>query len=456
MLGIDHLYILDANPPTFLSMESSLQNNPAASRVAIIGGGAAGFFAALAIKDSSPATDVSIYEKSNQYLTKVRISGGGRCNATHECFDPSHLAKFYPRGSKELRGAFYRWQPLDTINWFSARNVDLKAEPDGRMFPTTDQSQTIIDCFMNEAHQLGVRLFQKSGVRSIKVNEDKTFTIQLSSDDLIVVDAVCIAIGSLKQSPMAKSLEYIGHRIEALAPSLFAFNIQDSRIQGLAGLSVQNVKIQVLGSKKVQTGPLLITHKGLSGPADLKTSAWEARVLKSKDYKFQISVNWMGSVSDKELREQFSELRTKHGKNKVRRSPFPEIPRRLWDRFISPLKFDPELVWAQFPKDKENSLIADLSASIYEVRGKTTNKEIEEFVDGGQTAKHYPEFVTCGGISLKEVDFRRMESKLIPNLHFAGECLDIDGVTGGFNFQSCWTTGKIAGEAIAKRFAKSK
>ena len=401
-------------------------------KIAIIGGGAAGYFAAITAAEANPSAQVTIYEQSKRTLQKVKISGGGRCNVTHNCFEPKELATRYPRGSKELRAAFHRWQPQDTIDWFAQRGVEIKAEPDGRMFPTTDDSQTIIDCFQKAARAAGVELRKECGAKSI--THHSSFIIHLSDDTQVSADKVLIATGSLKASALTRSLEALGHTVEPLAPSLFAFNLSDKRTQGLSGLSVQHASVSLIDQKKsAQIGPILITHRGFSGPAILRLSAWQARALQDLKYHFAISINWLGDVSENQVRERFAQLRK--GKTQVKTKIFEQIPRRLWERLVETVGIADVTKWAQLPKDKESALIQELINGRYSVQGKTTNKD---------------EFVTCGGVSLKEIDFKTMQSKIVPGLHFAGECLDIDGITGGFNFQAAWTGGRIAGLAMAE------
>ncbi|TVP80268.1 MAG: NAD(P)/FAD-dependent oxidoreductase [Puniceicoccaceae bacterium] len=416
-----------------------------APSIAVIGGGAAGYFAAITIAEANPAARVTLYEQSKRTLQKVKISGGGRCNVTHHCFDPKELSTRYPRGSRELRAAFHRWQPQDTIDWFAQRGVPIKSEPDGRMFPTTDDSQTIIDCFQAAARAAGVQLRKECGLKTFSRQGDR-FTLTLSDASQVAADRLLIAAGSLKASPLTLALEAAGHSIEPLAPSLFAFNLADKRTHGLAGLSVQNAQVSLVAGGCLspstepstqrpasQNGPLLITHRGLSGPAILRLSAWQARALQAANYHFEIQINWLGDVSEQSVREAFKHLR--EGKTQVKTKVFEQVPRRLWERLVESVGIPDQLKWAQLPKDKESALITELLAGRYHVQGKTTNKD---------------EFVTAGGVSLKEVDFKTMESRLVPGLHFAGECLDLDGITGGFNFQAAWTTGRIAGLAMAE------
>ncbi|MDQ8193859.1 NAD(P)/FAD-dependent oxidoreductase [Coraliomargarita sp. SDUM461004] len=442
-------------------------------RIIVIGGGAAGYFAAITAAESNPNATVTIYEASKRTLSKVKISGGGRCNVTHNCFDPKELATRYPRGSRELRGAFHRWQPQDTLQWFAERGVRIKAEADGRMFPTTDDSQTIIDCFHQAAQSAGVKLRKECAVKNIgqqlsAINNQPSFILHLSDDSQVSADKVLIATGSLKASPLTRSLEALGHSIAPLAPSLFAFNLADKRTHGLAGLAVQNARVtyapnvgaslvktaEPKGSSRKskptpQTGPILITHRGLSGPAILRLSAWQARTLQEKNYHFEIEINWLGDMTENQVREQFKRLRK--GKTQVKTKIFEQIPRRFWERMVEVVGIADDQKWAQLSKDKESALINELVNGRYKVQGKTTNKlkVNPSLVAKGMKETVPAEFVTAGGISRNEIDFRTMESKIVPNLYFAGECIDIDGITGGFNFQACWTGGHIAGLAMA-------
>lgn len=403
-------------------------------KIAVIGGGAAGFFAAITAAETNPSAEVTVYEKGNAFLTKVKISGGGRCNVTHACFDPALLSKNYPRGSRELRAAFHRWQPQDTIAWFAERGVELKTEADGRMFPATDLSQTIIDCFMKAAREAKVILKTGTAVKELHADPDGSFSLILGNGEMIHAGKVCITAGSLKTSALTSAIESLGHHLEPLVPSLFAFNILDKRLDGLSGLSVQDACVKVLPKSPVQSGPVLITHRGLSGPAILRLSAWEARHFAEQDYNVEISINWIGKTSAEKLRDIFTTHRAESGKSLVKNKIPVGIPRRLWERFLESAAIAPETQWSQLTKDRETVLILQLTDCRFHVKGKTTNKD---------------EFVTCGGVQLKEIDFRSMESRIVPSLYFAGECLDIDGITGGFNFQAAWTSGHIAGQAMA-------
>jgi len=425
---------------------STLDTTHSQKHIAIIGGGAAGFFAAITAAEANPAANVTIYERSQHTLSKVKISGGGRCNVTHSCFDPAKLASHYPRGSRELRGAFHRWQPQDTIHWFAEREVTLKTEADGRMFPDTDDSQTIIDCFHTASGNAGVKLLKGVGLKGLSQNSNGSFNLKLTDDTQAHADAICIATGSLKTAPLTQALETLGHTIEPLAPSLFAFNIADKRTHGLAGLSVQNASVSLVASSLAtastrkskslaQTGPILITHRGFSGPAILRLSAWEARSLQDQNYHFDIIINWLGDQTENQVREQFDKLRKHKGRTFVKSKIFKAIPRRLWERIVEAVGISAATTWSQLSKAIENTLIHELIAARFSVQGKTTNKD---------------EFVTCGGVRLKEVDLKTMQSRKVSGLYFAGECLDIDGITGGFNFQAAWTGGRIAGLAMAK------
>ncbi len=400
------------------------------SRIAIIGGGAAGFFAAISAKHHQPDSEVIIFEKSSKLLAKVRVSGGGRCNVTHACFQPSALAKFYPRGGKQLRKAFDQFSTQDTVDWFEARGVTLKTESDNRMFPTTDDSQTIIDCLMKETRKLGIHISISSPVLKLsKVASGLELTLKGGNQ---VFNKVIIATGGSPKVEGFQWLKELGHDIISPVPSLFTFNMPDEPIKSLMGLSVPNASVRVQSTKLVQSGPLLITHWGMSGPAILKTSAWGARLLSDMDYRFAIHVNWLGEVKENELRQTIDEVIGLYGKRMLRnKNPF-EIPARLWEYLLAKVELPLEKLWSELGKKGVNKLVNLLLNDEYKVSGKTTFKE---------------EFVTCGGVSLSNIDIKRMESRMCPSLYFAGEVLDIDGVTGGFNFQAAWTTGFIAGKA---------
>lgn len=398
-------------------------------KVAIIGGGAAGFFAACSAKLHHPNAQVTLFEKSNKLLTKVKISGGGRCNVTHACFHNGDLVKHYPRGSKKLRTVFDQFTVQDTFTWFESRGVALKTEADNRVFPTTDDSQTIIDTLMRSCRELGITIKTSQPVTQIDSNNNKlALTINGNKEDFT---HVIIASGG---SPKRAGLEWLatlGHQIETPVPSLFTFNMPNESIKKLMGLSVPNAQVKVLGTKLIQGGPLLITHWGMSGPAILKTSAWGARALADRNYNFNIQVNWLGGITENDLRDQFASLVEQGGKRMIKnKNPF-ELPERLWLHFLDQTEIPADKPWQELSKKDKNKVINILTNDQYEVKGKTTFKE---------------EFVTCGGVSLSSVNLKTMESRVIPNLYFAGEVLDIDGVTGGFNFQAAWSTGYVAGK----------
>ena len=408
-------------------------------KVAIIGGGAAGFFSALSLAEQNPEIAIHLFEKGRAWLTKVKISGGGRCNVTHSCFDPKALSEHYPRGAKELRAAFHLWQAKDTLEWFKNRGIRIHAEADGRMFPESNDSQTIIDCFLTEARKQGLILRKNQGVESIDRQSDGRFLLKLGAHTYEYFDAVCLALGSLKGSSLETSIHQLGHRIEPLAPSLFAFNVSDARFSKLSGVSVPKATVwvgsQSQSQSQPQSGPLLITHRGVSGPAILKLSAWEARRLHESGYHFDFYINWLGGLSRERASEIIDSQRKTKGARCVKNTPLFELPKRLWESLLAHAGISNEDTWSQLSKQAQQSLLCELTEGLYHAQGKTTNKD---------------EFVTCGGVRRKDINFKTMESKCVPNLFFAGECIDLDGITGGFNFQAAWTTGRIAGSAMAQ------
>ncbi len=399
--------------------------------LAVIGGGAAGFFAAINAAALDPELKVHILEKSQHLLAKVKVSGGGRCNVTHSCFEPRELIKNYPRGSKELLGPFHSFQPADMIEWLEFRDVTLKTEDDGRMFPVTDKSQTIIDCFMNEAAKLGVKIRNGCVVKSMERKQD-LWQIHFVDGGFLEVNDVLIATGS--GGTMLNLVQKMGHTIIDAVPSLFTFNIKDQRIEGLAGVSSPHCEVRIEGTKFSATGPVLITHWGLSGPGILRLSAWAARELSSVNYDFIIRVNWDTRFTKDSCLEFLKEWKTEHNKSQVKAFSAVKIPHRLW---CSILNANPKILdtrWADVSNKQLEQIAEAVCSTFLRVTGKSTFKE---------------EFVTAGGVSLKEVDFKTMKSKLLPNLYFAGEVLDIDAITGGFNFQAAWTTAVIAARSIA-------
>ena len=396
-----------------------------ARKVAVIGGGAAGFFAALSAAQHHPSAQVVLFEKTAKLLSKVKISGGGRCNVTHHCFSPSALSKHYPRGGKQLKKALGKFQASDTVAWFESRGVALKAESDGRMFPTTDSSQTIIDCLLHEADQHGVDIRLQSPVRELTPLAPSGFALNGERFDRVVVATG----GSPKREGLAW-LEALGHTVSNPVPSLFTFNMPGSDITALMGVVVPNALVRIQGTKLAQQGPVLVTHWGMSGPAVLKLSAWGARELAERGYEFSVQVNWIGIGNEAEVNAAIDDAMPDIRRKKVANAcPF-ELPKKFWEFLLARAEVPADAVWLDLGKKAKNKLVNTLLNDVHEVRGKTTFKE---------------EFVTCGGIALSEVDFNTMQSRVVPGLYFAGEVLDVDGVTGGFNFQAAWTTGFVAG-----------
>lgn len=399
--------------------------------IILVGGGAAGFFTAINIVEKNPKLKVAILERGSEVLQKVRISGGGRCNVTHACFEPNELVKFYPRGEKELRGPFHQFCSGDTIEWFEKHGVELKIEADGRMFPVSNSSQTIIDCFLEATNKLGIAVLTGQSVQSI-FKKDTHWKIETQNENY-VTEKLILATGS--NPKVWEMLQKFGHAIVSPVPSLFTFNIKDSRIKELPGVAAQ-VTVKVKDTKLTSTGPLLITHWGMSGPAILKLSAWGARVLHDKNYQFTIFVNWLNDAEKDEVENKLKELKQEHAKKSVsKKSPF-ELTNRLWESLVLASGIEVETKWADLSKIQLQSLVNQLINGTFQVNGKSTFKE---------------EFVTAGGIDLKEINFKTMESKLHVNLYFAGEIVNIDAITGGFNFQNAWTSGFI----VANNFQTS-
>lgn len=402
-------------------------------QVIIVGGGAAGFFAAITCAEANPDLSVTILERGKSVLEKVRISGGGRCNLTHACFQPKPLTKFYPRGEKPLLSPFYQFQCKDTVEWFESRGVKTKVESDGRMFPVTDRSQTVIDCLLGAAQKAGVRVLTSTRVTKIALTTDDSeqWIVTTPAADYRA-DKLMLASGS--NPKIWAMLQEVGHQTIAPVPSLFTFNIKDERIKDLAGLSVPNALVKVTGTKLEANGPLLITHWGLSGPGVLKLSAWGARVLNEKQYNFNLQVNWLGEINYNEAAQYLGKMKEENRLRRVVKYPQFDLPRRLWQRMTAAAGIEEDRKWADLSKKQFNKLVTELTQGTYAVKGKSTFKD---------------EFVTAGGVLLKEVDFKSFKSKNLPNLYFAGEVLNIDAVTGGFNFQAAWTGGWLAGNAMA-------
>jgi len=402
-------------------------------RFVIAGGGAAGFFAAITCAELWRGAEIFILEKTQHFLSKVKISGGGRCNVTHACFDARELTTRYPRGERALIAPFKQFQASDTIAWFAARGVKLKTESDGRMFPVTDSSQTIIDCLLNAARDAGIKLKTGCAVdRAIKTPGG--FELTLSSGETLACSKLLLATGGCRTPALGQLAVSLGHSLEAPVPSLFTFHIENPWLRELAGISVENVEATVPEIKLREQGALLITHWGLSGPAILRLSAWGARELHDKNYHFTLLINWLPDMSEEKLAAEFQARRQSQPAKAIVNFPIAPLPARLWEQLVLAAGIAREARWATLSHSAQHALIRQLLRSEFAVTGKSLNKD---------------EFVTCGGVRLNEVNFKTMESKICPGLFFAGEVLDIDGITGGFNFQAAWTTGWLAGKAMA-------
>jgi len=398
--------------------------------IAIIGGGAAGFFAAVNCARSFPQHHVTIYEKSAKLLSKVRVSGGGRCNVTHSCFEITDLVKNYPRGEKNLINAFARFSVSNTISWFEERGVKLKTEEDGRMFPVTNNSETIINCLMAEAGKFHVDIVTRAEVTRFAKNTEEKFVISFDDGKIIIADKLLIASGGYPKAESFNWLRETGHEIISPVPSLFTFNIPGDPVVNLMGVSVSSARLRIEGSKHLVEGPLLVTHWGMSGPAVLKLSSMAARDLAEKKYEFNLIVSWVADDNGENVRQVFHTLKRDSGPRVIySHSPF-EMPKRLWMFLLNKINIGETARWADLSNEQVKNLVRCLTNDVYKIKGKTTFKE---------------EFVTCGGVSLRDVDMKTMESKKCPGLYFAGEVLDIDAITGGFNFQAAWSTGFLAG-----------
>lgn len=407
--------------------------NARGRRVAVAGGGAAGFFAAIACAELRRDAQVTIFEKGPQFLSKVRISGGGRCNVTHACFDPRELTRRYPRGERALIAPFQRFQSSDTVAWFSARGVELKTEADGRMFPTTDSSQTIIDCLMRAAQDAGVVLKNNCGVMTARKGDDG-FELGLSNGETAHCERLLLATGGCRSAALGELATSLGHALEPPVPSLFTFHVDCGWLRELAGTTVPSAEVSVPDIGLRERQPLLVTHWGLSGPAILRLSAWGALELHACDYRFDLHVNWLPHWPEEQLQERIDGLRKAAPAKLVVNTPIEPLSSRLWEALVIASGIQRETRWSALSRALQHRLVSQLRRSEFKVTGKSLNKD---------------EFVTCGGVRLREVDFKTMESRVCAGLFFAGELLDIDGITGGFNFQAAWTTGWIAGHAMA-------
>ena len=400
----------------------------------VVGGGAAGFFGAIACAEANHASEVTLHESTAHLLAKVRVSGGGRCNVTHACFNAREFTTRYPRGKRALIAPFQQFQATDTVAWFEARGVGLKTELDGRMFPVTDSSQTIIDCLHTAARQAGVKLQPNCGVEHIRQSPAGGFELTLATGTTLTCDRVLLATGGCRTPVLGQLAVSLGHTLEPPVPSLFTFQIAVPWLRALAGVSVEMVELSVPTAKLRERGPLLVTHWGLSGPAVLRLSAWGARDLHACDYQFTLVVNWLPAWNEETLAAELQRRRLAHPAKLVTNAPIAPLSARLWEQLVASAGLAPDLRWTALGRADQHQLLRKLLRTEFPVTGKSLNKD---------------EFVTCGGVRLGEVNFKTMASKVCPGLFFAGEVLDVDGITGGFNFQAAWTTGWLAGRALA-------
>ena len=406
-----------------------------AETIVIMGGGAAGFFGAITCAENNPNAKVILLEKTNKLLSKVRVSGGGRCNVTHHCFNPTQLAQFYPRGGKFLKNPFKIFGAAETVTWFQEHGVDLHTEPDGRMFPVTNDSSTVINCLASAAQKAGVKIETSLGVEKITPAPDSSgFCLALTNGKNLTAHKVLITTGGAPKPESYQWLRDLGLHIQEPVPSIFTFNVPNSPLQELAGVAVAKAKVKIVGQNLENEGPLLVTHWGFSGPAVLKLSAWGARLLQQLNYQFTILINWVPEHTEESLRAALMQYRHEFARRQVASHPLFHLPQRLWKALIDLAGIPDQVKWAELPAKNQNKLLEYLHRAPFNVRGKTTFKE---------------EFVTCGGVDVNELDPKTMESKKIPGLYLAGEILDVDGVTGGFNFQAAWTTAFLAGRAMA-------
>jgi predicted Rossmann fold flavoprotein len=401
----------------------------------VIGGGAAGFFGAIQAASMKPGLKVLILERSSKLLSKVRVSGGGRCNVTHNCFIPQQLARHYPRGEKALKLLFTKYDAKDVVDWFQSKGVKLKTESDGRMFPVTDRSETIIACFLKEAERLNISIEMNSSVSSL-ASDGEMVAVSTVSGTTYKTRSVLVAIGGHAKADAYQSLVEAGHSLKRPIPSLFTFNDSSKTFTDLMGISVSDATVRITGTKFSEQGPVLITHWGLSGPCVIKLSAWAAEYLHGVKYEFTVLVNWIGTTGEEDLRNLFTTLKDEKGKSKIISNSMFNLPARLWQRLCALAEIEDAKTWNELSKRSMNKLIESLIRCQFAIKGKTTFKE---------------EFVTCGGIDLREIDLVTMESKVVRNVFFAGEVLDIDGETGGFNFQAAWTTAYAAAKSIAEQ-----
>jgi predicted Rossmann fold flavoprotein len=403
-------------------------------RIVIVGGGAAGFFAALACAEARRGAEILVLEKTSHFLSKVKISGGGRCNVTHACFDARALTTRYPRGERALIAPFQQFHAADTVAWFEQRGVKLKTEADGRMFPATDSSQTIIDCLINTATAAGIKPKTNCGVETIVKKSGGGFELKLSTGETLAGDKLLLATGGCRTPALGQLAISLGHTLEPPVPSLFTFHVEIPWVRELAGVSLETVEVSVPETRLRERGALLLTHWGLSGPAILRLSAWGARELHDRTYRFPLQINWLPHWNAEKLAAEFQKQRKLQPAKFIVNTPLAKLPSRLWEQLVLASGLARDTRWAALSGGTQHKLIQQLLRSELPVTGKSLNKD---------------EFVTCGGVKLNEINFKTMESRICPGLFFAGEVLDIDGITGGFNFQAAWTTGWLAGRALA-------
>jgi predicted Rossmann fold flavoprotein len=403
-------------------------------RIVIVGGGAAGFFAAITAAEAAPHAQVTILERGPEFLAKVRISGGGRCNVTHACFEPRALAARYPRGSNALMGPFHSFQPRDTIAWFEDRGVSLKTEADGRIFPTTDSSETIVECLLQAAREAGVSLMTNQTVERVQTTPANGFRLELTNRDAVFCERLMLATGGCRAAAAGQLAVSLGHTLEEPVPSLFTFEVQKPWIRDLAGVAVESAEVSVPDLHLRERGAVLLTHWGLSGPAVLRLSAWGARELHQAGYQAELHLNWLPHLNAEQLAAQLQAQRKSQPARRIVNCPLAPLTARLWERLVLESGIGAETRWADLSRPAQHALIQQLTRTQLTISGKSLNRD---------------EFVTCGGVRLGEVQFKTMESRVCPGLHFGGELLDIDGLTGGFNFQAAWTTGWLAGNAMA-------
>jgi predicted Rossmann fold flavoprotein len=404
-------------------------------RIVIVGGGAAGFFAAITCAEARRDAEIFILEKTSHFLSKVKISGGGRCNVAHACFDARELTTRYPRGERALIAPFQQFQAADTVAWFERHGVMLKTEADGRMFPVTDSSQSIVDCLINAASAVEIKLKTNCGVESIIKKSGGEFELKLSTGETLVCDKLLLATGGCRTPALGQLAVSLGHTLEPPVPSLFTFHIEIPWLRELAGVSIETVEVSVPETRLRERGALLLTHWGLSGPAILRLSAWGARELHGKNYQFTLHVNWLSDWNVEKLAASFQTCRQSQPAKFIVNTPQAKLPSRLWEQLVLASGLARVTRWAALSGGAQHRLVQQLLRSEFPVTGKSLNKD---------------EFVTCGGVRLNEINFKTMESRICPGLFFAGELLDIDGITGGFNFQAAWTTGWLAGRALAR------